>query len=235
VKWIIPGQQWFPARHLTGYLVDGRLHLHLPDACSQSSRRLSSRGGSVLADVDEQASLGVWHAVLDGNLPRLRDLLDEAEQEIEAGRRPAGLCPGTVWRAESSPEPGPVPSARTFPARTAQKRLSWPRFVDGCKRTIWPCPTTGYLSRHLFAVADRPRIFYMQGSMGHAAAIALGYCTARSDANVVVIDGDGALLMHLGILSTIGAAAPRGLTHVVAETAGTHRRAVRPRRLSVLI
>jgi phosphonopyruvate decarboxylase len=80
--------------------------------------------------------------------------------------------------------------------------------------------TTGHLSRHLFAAGDRPLNFYMQGSMGHAAALALGYCTAHPDGDVVVLDGDGAVLMHLGVLSTIGAAAPRGLTHIVVDNGG---------------
>jgi phosphonopyruvate decarboxylase len=53
--------------------------------------------------------------------------------------------------------------------------------------------------------------------MGHAAAIGLGYATARPAEHVVVLDGDGALLMHLGVLSTIGALAPSRFVHVVVD------------------
>jgi phosphonopyruvate decarboxylase len=77
--------------------------------------------------------------------------------------------------------------------------------------------TTGYLSRFLYAAGDRERNFYMQGSMGHAASIALGFARAEPDTEVIALDGDGAVLMHTGVLSTIGAQAPRNLTHVVVD------------------
>lgn len=77
--------------------------------------------------------------------------------------------------------------------------------------------TTGYASRELCAAGDRPGNFYMQGSMGHAPAIALGAALSAPDRPVVVLDGDGALLMHLGTMSTIGAVAPENLVHVVLD------------------
>jgi phosphonopyruvate decarboxylase len=57
--------------------------------------------------------------------------------------------------------------------------------------------------------------------MGHAAALALGLATAVGErSRVVVIDGDGAALMHLGVLSTIGHTAPPSLIHVVLDNEG---------------
>lgn len=189
-----------------------------PDADEPQHQVMGRSSARVLA------SMGVWHSVLDGRLARLRDILDEAEQEIEAGRPAFVLVPrGVLSRhpnqdQDASPNAGPVHvhNAPELP-RSADVVVEVCRWLREDDLAV---STTGYLSRHLFAVADRPRNFYMQGSMGHAAAIALGYCTARSDANVVVIDGDGALLMHLGTLSTVGAAAPRGLTHVVIDNGG---------------
>jgi phosphonopyruvate decarboxylase len=159
-------------------------------------------------------ALGVWHAVLDGGAADLENLLDQAEREITEGRPAFVLVP----RGRLGRHPGSV-TALGSPALpcSAEVVAAVRRWVREDDLVI---STTGYLSRELFAAADRPRNFYMQGSMGHAAAIALGYCTARPDANVVVLDGDGALLMHLGVLSTIGAAAPRGLTHVVVDNGG---------------
>jgi phosphonopyruvate decarboxylase len=81
--------------------------------------------------------------------------------------------------------------------------------------------TTGYISREVFGRIDRPGNFYMQGSMGHAAALALGVAAAIDErSRVVVIDGDGAALMHLGVLSTIGYVAPPNLIHVVLDNEG---------------
>lgn len=81
--------------------------------------------------------------------------------------------------------------------------------------------TTGMMSRELFAEADRDATFYMMGSMGCAPAIALGIARCRPERRVVVIDGDGAFLMHMGIAATIGSHAPPGLLHVLVDN-GTY-------------
>ncbi|MDA0998871.1 MAG: phosphonopyruvate decarboxylase [Proteobacteria bacterium] len=80
--------------------------------------------------------------------------------------------------------------------------------------------TTGKCGRELFTIADRPQHLYQVGSMGCAAGMGLGaaLCTERP---VVVVDGDGALLMKLGTLATIGAYAPRNLIHLVLDN-GTY-------------
>ena len=56
----------------------------------------------------------------------------------------------------------------------------------------------GKIAREVYAVKDRPRNFYMQGSMGLALAMGLGLAYSRPDLNVIVISGDGAMLMSLG-------------------------------------
>ena len=62
---------------------------------------------------------------------------------------------------------------------------------------------TGYISRAVYnEYPDATNIFYMQGSMGLAPCIGLGIAK-NSKKNVVVLSGDGALLMHLGITHTI--------------------------------
>ena len=62
---------------------------------------------------------------------------------------------------------------------------------------------TGYISRAVYTMyPDRKNIFYMQGSMGHAPCIGLGIAL-NTNKNVVVLSGDAALLMHLGITHTI--------------------------------
>jgi phosphonopyruvate decarboxylase len=81
--------------------------------------------------------------------------------------------------------------------------------------------TTGYISRELYGLADRPANFYMQGSMGHALALGLGAALARPQRRVVVLDGDGAVLMHMGTTATVGAMRPANLVHVVLDN-GTY-------------
>ena len=62
---------------------------------------------------------------------------------------------------------------------------------------------TGYISRAVYnEYPNNKNIFYMQGSMGLAPCIGLGMAM-NTDKDVVVLSGDGALLMHLGITHTI--------------------------------
>jgi thiamine pyrophosphate-dependent acetolactate synthase large subunit-like protein len=75
----------------------------------------------------------------------------------------------------------------------------------------------GYPSRELYSLRDRPENFYMIGSMGLAGPIALGVALARPDRRVVVLDGDGNVLMALGAMANVGAAAPPNLVHVILD------------------
>ena len=77
--------------------------------------------------------------------------------------------------------------------------------------------TTGYTCRDMQAARDRARNFYMIGSMGLAAPIALGIALARPEQRVVVFDGDGALLMGLGVVTMIGSLKPKNLIHLVFD------------------
>lgn len=66
------------------------------------------------------------------------------------------------------------------------------------------------------------RDFTHQAPMGAAAAIGLGLAIGRPDTRVLVIDGDGSLLMNLGVLATVADRSPRNFIHVVLEN-GVHR------------
>ena len=75
----------------------------------------------------------------------------------------------------------------------------------------------GFPSREVHKIADRPTHFYMIGSMGNAAAIALGVALAKPSKQVVTFDGDGNVLMGMGTLATVGALRPRNFIHVVFD------------------
>lgn len=77
--------------------------------------------------------------------------------------------------------------------------------------------TTGHTGRELFALGDDPWNLYVVGSMGSASALALGLSLQLPGRPVTVLDGDGALLMRMGNLATLGAHAPAALTHVVLD------------------
>jgi len=80
--------------------------------------------------------------------------------------------------------------------------------------------TTGKCGRELYTIQDRPQHFYHVGAMGGASALGLGVAL-NTRSLVVVLDGDGAALMRLGTMATIGACRPSNLVHVIFDN-GVH-------------
>ena len=70
-------------------------------------------------------------------------------------------------------------------------------------------------------IAPHALNFYSTGAMGLASSSGLGLALGRPDKQVIVLDGDGSLLMNLGTLVTIAEAAPKNLIHFVCEN-GTY-------------
>ncbi len=92
--------------------------------------------------------------------------------------------------------------------------------------------TTGKASRELFEIRevngqDHSRDFLTVGSMGHSSSIAFGIAAQRDNKKIWVIDGDGALLMHMGSMALMGANKPKNIVHIIInngahETVGGH-------------
>ena len=74
----------------------------------------------------------------------------------------------------------------------------------------------GIPSQELFSIRDRDNHFYMLGSMGLCSSIGLGLALTTNK-SVVALEGDGALLMNLGTLATIGNRAPDNLILLVID------------------
>ena len=80
--------------------------------------------------------------------------------------------------------------------------------------------TTGKASRELFEIREangqsHQYDFLTVGSMGHASSIALGIAVQKPEHKVWCLDGDGAMLMHMGSLAVIGQVKPKNLVHIV--------------------
>ncbi len=80
--------------------------------------------------------------------------------------------------------------------------------------------TTGKASRELFEIREANHQshkydFLTVGSMGHSSSIALGVAINKPNTKIWCVDGDGAVLMHMGAMAVIGANAPKNLVHVV--------------------
>lgn len=73
----------------------------------------------------------------------------------------------------------------------------------------------------LFAAGDRPQNFYMFGSMGLASSLGLGYALARPQERVIVLEGEGSVLMNLGSLATIARMRPQRYLLIIMDN-GTY-------------
>ena len=136
--------------------------------------------------------------------------LAEADRVVEAGDVAALLIQKDTVAGENRPTPASDhPLSRMEAIRIIAEAVPPDAVVVS---------TTGMISRELFAASDRPQNFYMQGSMGHAMAMGLGLALAAPRATpLVVLDGDGAALMHMGSMATIAKHAPRRFLHVVLD------------------
>jgi phosphonopyruvate decarboxylase len=94
------------------------------------------------------------------------------------------------------------------------------RFLAATDDATAVVATTGKCGRELFTLADRPQHIYQVGSMGGASAMGLGIAL-NTTRRVVVLDGDGAALMKLGNMATIGAYQPANLVHILLDN-GVH-------------
>jgi sulfopyruvate decarboxylase subunit beta len=75
----------------------------------------------------------------------------------------------------------------------------------------------GAVAAELYSLGHRPNFFYLEHAMGLASSMGLGIALAQPERRVVVIDGDGSVLMNLGGLTTLARYAPPNLTHIVFD------------------
>lgn len=75
----------------------------------------------------------------------------------------------------------------------------------------------GAVAAELQSLGHRPNHFYLQHAMGLASSIGLGIALCRPELDVVVLDGDGSVMMNMGGLTTLGRYRPNNLMHVVFD------------------
>ncbi len=196
------------------------------------------RGQPGLADEPQHALMGeITHSLLDvmrlghAAFPRTQEALAPAfaHAQAELARlslpfafvmRKDDLAPETL---DEPPRPHPAAGGRTDLCEQGGR----PGRADILARMLALVPphapviaTTGKTGRELFTLQDRAQHLYQVGSMGCAAPMGLGLALATGR-RTIVLDGDGAALMKLGAMATIGAYQPPGLLHVLLDN-GVH-------------
>jgi sulfopyruvate decarboxylase subunit beta len=75
----------------------------------------------------------------------------------------------------------------------------------------------GAVAAELYTLGHRHNFFYLEHAMGLASSMGLGIALSMPQQKVIVIDGDGSLLMNLGTLSTMARYKPGNLLHIVFD------------------
>ena len=75
----------------------------------------------------------------------------------------------------------------------------------------------GAVAVELFTLGHRHNFFYLEHAMGLASSMGLGIALSMPQHKVIVLDGDGSLLMNLGTLSTMARYRPGNLLHIVFD------------------
>jgi sulfopyruvate decarboxylase subunit beta len=93
-----------------------------------------------------------------------------------------------------------------------------------CLKAIYPeledCAVVtimGAVAAELYSLGHRANFFYLEHAMGLASSIGLGIALSQPKRKVVVIDGDGSVLMNLGGLTTLARSRPNNLVHLIFD------------------
>lgn len=173
--------------------------------------------GAITADILKTAGVACFE--LDAN-DSGHSAVGEAVKLIQSSGTPVAiLCKKGAFAASGlrSVSQNDYPMSRRQAIETVLLQLNG--------KEIIVC-TTGFASRELHELRQRSSQaggcdFLNVGAMGHASQIAIGLALAQPSRQVICLDGDGALIMHMGGLTTIGKSAAKNYKHIVLNN-GVH-------------
>lgn len=162
-------------------------------------------------------TLGIGYEVLPESEGAVKKALNKALQQMEEQGQPYALVvrPNTFksYQAENKPE-----SENNSYDLKREETIKVLLDLLGAKDVV--VSTTGKISREVYAYRVKKqqghgRDFICVGSMGHASQVALALAESRPERDVYCLDGDGALLMHMGALALIGTRKPGNFKHIL--------------------
>jgi len=172
-------------------------------------------------------TMRVPHAVMAPDATELSRQLATATAAMHDSRLPYAFIMRKDTIAPEALDGEPILPGRQPPVedrlthvRSTARIEALAAILDSVPDTAAIVATTGKCARELFTLGDRVQNLYVVGSMGCASAVGLGIAL-NVERPIVVLDGDGAALMKLGTLATIGAYAPKQLIHIILDN-GVH-------------
>ena len=163
-------------------------------------------------------TLEVPHSVIDSNTTEeeLKAILTEAKKVLDDCRQYALIVKKGTFEKRSG---GKYENAYALNREEAIKTI-----LTHVKDNDLIVSTTGKISREVYEQSDivlggHAKSFLTVGGMGHASMIAYGIAVKRNDKHVICMDGDGAVMMHMGSLAFIGQNKPERFTHILLNNA----------------
>lgn len=162
--------------------------------------------------------MGVPYSVIDAGTTtaQLKEIFDEASRMFAVNRQYAVVVRKGTFEKEQEFK---WENGYQLVREQALKVI-----LENVYREAFIVSTTGKISRELYEQSDalygnHDRLFMTVGGMGHASMIAYGMAQADPGKRIVCIDGDGAVMMHMGALAFLAKQSPGNLLHVVINNA----------------
>lgn len=164
--------------------------------------------------IDLLKLLGISTVTLSSDSSRMKETVSFAYNQVCVERKTTAII---IEKNTFLDEPSTKISISDLPSRF----MALKSIIDLVQEQDILVATTGKTGRELFTINDRDNSFYCVGSMGYASAIAQGIALCIPQRKVIVIDGDGAALMHLGNMANIGYLGSMNLVHIILDN-GTY-------------
>jgi len=159
--------------------------------------------------------LDIEYRYMRDDIESLKEDLGYLRSRIKEGSRPVAL----LLRRNTFEKELLAQSSAELESNGLSRQRAITEIIKALDDNCVVVTTTGKITREYYFCEGKPeKNFYMVGSMGCASAIGMGLAMeAEKDKRIVVIDGDGAVLMKMGNLATIGNLRPKNLLHIVVD------------------
>ncbi|MFH1607949.1 MAG: phosphonopyruvate decarboxylase [archaeon] len=160
-------------------------------------------------------TLEIPYEILPGNIEEAREVISRAKETAEQNNYASAI----IIKKKTFEEYNPRNIFRTAYEMSRENAIK--TVIDNLQGNEVVISTTGKTSRELFELrinrGETPKDFLTVGSMGCSASIAAEIALQKPDKKVYCFDGDGAVLMQMGALSTIGNYKPKNFTHIIFD------------------